>query len=122
MRPLIDEARHLEIRRLVGEEATASFSTSSASMPPGSSRGFALGSGEESLRRSRHALTGLAANFGFPRLTELSRTAVATETGRLRDELDTHPRPALPRDRILRLTLGPKQGAPAAARLNEVPK
>jgi hypothetical protein len=36
----------------------------------------------------RHALAGLAANFGFPRFAELSRTAAAAETGRLCDELN----------------------------------
>jgi hypothetical protein len=40
------------------------------------------------LKRSRHALTGLAANFGFPRFAELSRTAVAAETRHLCDELN----------------------------------
>ena len=88
MRPLIDEARHLEIRRLVGEEAYRELLDQFCLDAAWILEGFALGSGEESLRRSRHALTGLA-NFGFPRLTELSRTAVATETGRLRDELDS---------------------------------
>ena len=89
MRPLIDEARHLEIRWLVGEEAYRELLDQFCLDAAWILEGFALGSGEESLRRSRHALTGLAANFGFPRLTELSRTAVATETGRLRDELDS---------------------------------
>ena len=89
MRPLIDEARHLEIRRLVGEEAYRELLDQFCLDAAWILEGFALGSGEESLRRSRHALTELAANFGFPRLTELSRTAVATETGRLRDELDS---------------------------------
>ena len=89
MRPLIDEARHLEIRRLVGEEAYRELLDQFCLDAAWILEGFALGSGEDSLRRSRHALTGLATNFGFPRLTELSRTAVATETGRLRDELDS---------------------------------
>src|SRR6478752_5700231 len=87
MRPLIDEARHIEIRRLVGEayrELLDHFCLDAAWIL----EGFALGSGDDSLRRSRHALTGLAANFGFPRLTELSRTARVVETGRLRDEID----------------------------------
>ena len=74
MRPLIDEARHIEIRRLVGEEAYRELLDQFCLDAAWILEEFALGSGD-SLRRSRHALTGLAANFGFPRLTELSRTA-----------------------------------------------
>jgi hypothetical protein len=88
MRPLIDEARHLEMRKLVGEEAYRELLDQFCLDAAWIVEGFGHGAGDESLKRSRHALAGLAANFGFPRFAELSRTAVAAETGRLSDELN----------------------------------
>jgi hypothetical protein len=88
MRPLIDEARHLEIRRLVGEEAYRELLDQFCLDAAWILEGLATQCSEDSLKRSRHALTGLAANFGFPRFAELSRTAVPTEAGRLTDELE----------------------------------
>src|SRR4051794_36363712 len=108
MRPLIDEARHLEIRKLVGEEAYRELLDQFCLDAAWILEGFALGSGEDSLRRSRHALTGLAANFGLRAVADRRRSRNRPSEGRARQ----HPRPALPRNRILRLTLGPKQGAP----------
>jgi HPt (histidine-containing phosphotransfer) domain-containing protein len=88
MRPLIDEARHLEIRKLVGEEAYRELLDQFCLDAAWILEALAHGAGEESLKRSRHALTGLAANFGFPRFAELSRTDVAAETRHLCDELN----------------------------------
>jgi HPt (histidine-containing phosphotransfer) domain-containing protein len=88
MRPLIDEARHLEIRRLVGEEAYRELLDQFCLDAAWILEALAAGCGEDSPKRSRHALTGLAANFGFPHFAELSRTALPTETGHLSDELE----------------------------------
>jgi len=93
MRPLIDEARQLEIMKLVGEEAWRELLDQFCLDAAWILEGLAADRGEESLRRSRHALTGLAADFGFPRFAELSRRA---EADRLGTEL------ALIRDRIFR--------------------
>jgi HPt (histidine-containing phosphotransfer) domain-containing protein len=98
MRPLIDEARHLEIMKLVGEEAWRELLDQFCLDAAWILEGLAADAGEESLMRCRHALTGLAANFGFPRFAELSRTAVPAESGRLSTEL------ALIRDLIFRST------------------
>jgi hypothetical protein len=87
MRPLIDEARHLEILKLVGEEAYRALLDQFCLDAAWILEGLAADRGEESLNRTRHALTGLAANFGFPRFAELSRTAVPAESGDLGAEL-----------------------------------
>jgi hypothetical protein len=87
MRPLIDEARHLEIMRLVGEEAWRELLDQFCLDAAWIVEGLAACVGEESLQRSRHALTGLAANYGFPRFAELSRMAVPAESGVLSTEL-----------------------------------
>src|SRR5262245_3336635 len=107
MRPLIDEARQLEIIRLVGEEAWRELLDQFCLDAAWILEGLAADRGEESLRRSRHALTGLAANFGFPRFAELSRMAVPAEAGMLGTKL------ALIRDRPLghlRLTRHKERG------------
>jgi hypothetical protein len=87
MRPLIDEARQLEIVKLVGEEAWRELLDQFCLDAAWILEGLATDRDEESLRRSRHALTGLAANFGFPRFAELSRMAVPAEAGMLGTEL-----------------------------------
>jgi hypothetical protein len=87
MRPLIDEARHLEIMKLVGEEAWRELLDQFCLDAAWILEGLAADTGEESLRRSRHALTGLAADFGFPRFAELSRSAVPAQSAVLSTEL-----------------------------------
>ncbi len=87
MRPLIDEARHLEIIKLVGEEAWRELLDQFCLDAAWIVEGLAADHGEESLRRFRHALTGLAADFGFPRLAELSLTADPAQSGVLDSEL-----------------------------------
>jgi HPt (histidine-containing phosphotransfer) domain-containing protein len=87
MRPLIDEARHREIVELVGEDAWRELLDQFCLDAAWIVEGFAAAGAEESLERSRHALIGLAANFGFPRLAELSRRAVPAESGKLGSEL-----------------------------------
>jgi hypothetical protein len=87
MRPLIDEARHHEIMKLVGEEAWHELLDQFCLDAAWIVEGMSVAAGEESLRRSRHALTGLAANFGFPRLAALSRLAVPAHPAMLTTEL-----------------------------------
>ncbi len=98
MRPLIDEARHREIMKLVGEDAWRELLDQFCLDAAWMVEGLAAGAGEESLQRSRHARTGLADNFGFPRFAELSRLAVPAQSGVLSSEL------ALIRDLIFRST------------------
>jgi len=87
MRPLIDEARHREIIELVGADAWRELLDQFCLDAAWIVEGFAADGGQESLERSRHALTGLADNFGFPRLADLSRRAAPAESGVLDSEL-----------------------------------